>query len=172
MKKKNDQQLPEQQINEDVLRSIQEMARQADIEASKSIAQEFPFDKELTEDDQQVIGLIKDTQNPEVSYKLYYAIQGLLIQFLPKGAKFKNLRDYIFELKNVLLTQGKNKNDRGIRGGDSRQAYITVELKVMYDLITEWVKNGAMAAYLIEQLQKLNEERGYDYPGNPKKRES
>ena len=41
----------------------------------------------------------------------------------------------------------------------------------MYDLITDWVKNGAMAAYLIERLQTLNEERGYDFPGNPKRRE-
>ena len=162
----------EGKISSDILSSIKAMAKLADVEASKSVAQEFPFDKELTDDDKELIGIIRDTQNPEVSYKLFYAIQGLLKQFLPKGDQYKGLRDYAFELKNILLSQGKNKNERGIRGGDSRQAYISTELKVMYDLITEWVKNGAMAAYLIDKLQALNEERGYDFPGNPKRRQN
>ncbi len=137
----------------------------------KYVPQEFPFDKELTDDDKETIEIIKDTQNPQVSYKLFYAIQGLMKQFLPKEEQYKGLRDYAYELKNILLTQGKSKDDRGIRGGDSRQAFIAGELKVMYDLITDWVKNGAMAAYLIERLQKLNEERGYYYEGTPNRRE-
>lgn len=158
-------------VSSDVLNSIKEMARLADIEASKSVAQEFPFDRELSEDDKETIEIIKDTQNPQVSYKLFYAIQGLMKQFLPKGEQYKGLRDYAYELKNILLTQGKNKDERGIRGADSRQAFIAAELKIMYDLITDWVKNGAMAAYLIERLQKLNEERGYYYEGTPSRRE-
>ena len=158
-------------FSSDIIRSIAEMAKLADAEASKSVVQEFPFDKELNEDDRETIEIIKDTQNPQVSYKLFYAIQGLMKQFLPKGEQYKGLRDYAYELKNILLTQGKNKDDRGIRGGDSRQAFIAAELKIMYDLITDWVKNGAMAAYLIERLQKLNEERGYYYEGSPNRRE-
>jgi hypothetical protein len=162
---------PEKKIDSDILRSIKELAQKADTEATRSVAQEFPFDKELTDEDKDAIDLIKDTQNPEVSYKLFYAIQGLMKQFLPRGDQYKSLRDYAYELKNILLTQGKSKDERGIRGGDSRMAYIAAELKTMYDLITDWVKNGAMAAYLIEKLQMLNEERGYDYPGNPRRRE-
>lgn len=158
-------------ISSEILDSIKKMAELADIEATRSVAQEFPFDKELSDDDKETIEIIKDTQNPQVSYRLFYAIQGLMKQFLPKGDQYKGLRDYAYELKNILLTQGKNKDERGIRGGDSRQAFISAELKVMYDLITDWVKNGAMAAYLIERLQKLNEERGHDFPGNPKRRE-
>jgi hypothetical protein len=158
-------------ISSDIIKSIAEMAKLADAEASKSVAQEFPFDKELSEDDRETIEIIKDTQNPQVSYKLFYAIQGLMKQFLPKGEQYKGLRDYAYELKNILLTQGKNKDEKGIRGGDSRQAFIAAELKVMYDLITDWVKNGAMAAYLIERLQKLNEERGYYYEGTSTRRE-
>lgn len=169
---KDEQNQNEKKISSDILKSIQEMAKLADIEAIRSAAQEFPFDKELSDDDKETIEIIRDTQNPQVSYKLFYAIQGLMKQFLPKGDQYIGLRKYAFELKNILLTQGKNKNEKGIRGADSRQAFIAAELKVMYDLITEWVKNGAMAAYLIERLQTLNEERGYDYPGNPKRRES
>jgi hypothetical protein len=160
-----------QQISTDILSRIKEMAKLADAEASKSVSQEFPFEKELTESDKETIDIIKDTQNPEVSYKLFYAIQGLMKQFLPKGDEYDGLRKYVYELKNILLTQGKNKNEKGIRGADSRQAYIAGELKVMYDLITDWVKNGAMAAYLIEQLQALNEERGYNFEGTSKRRE-
>lgn len=158
-------------VSSEILESIKKMASLADAEASKSVAQEFPFDKELSEDDKQTIEIIRDTQNPQVSYKLFYAIQGLMKQFLPRGEQYKGLRDYAYELKNILLTQGKNKNEKGIRGADSRQAYIAAELKVMYDLITDWVKNGAMAAYLIEKLQALNEERGYYYEGSPSHRE-
>ena len=155
----------------DIIESIKAMARLADAEASKSIAQEFPFDKELSEDDKQTIEIIKDTQNPQVSYRLFYAIQGLMKQFLPKGDQYKGLRDYVYELKNILLTQGKVKDEKGIRHADARQAFIAGELKIMYDLITDWVKNGAMAAYLIEKLQLLNEERGYNYEGNPNRRQ-
>ena len=168
--KEKDGNLPKK-VSSEVLDSIKKMAKLADDEASKSVAQEFPFDKELSEDDKQTIEIIKDTQNPQVSYRLFYAIQGLMKQFLTKGEDYKGLRDYTYELKNILLTQGKNKNEKGIRGADSRQAYIAAELKVMYDIITDWVKNGAMAAYLIEKLQALNEERGYYYEGSPSHRE-
>lgn len=154
-----------------VARSIAELARLADLEATKSIPMEFPFTKELSDEDKQTIDIIKDTQNPQLSYKLFYAVQGLMQQFLPKGDEYKSLRNYAYELKNILLTQGKNKDEKGIRGGDSRQAYIAGELRVMYDLMTDWVNNGATAVYLIERLQKMNDERGYDYPGSPKRRE-
>lgn len=168
---KNDNPNSKEQISSSVSKSIAELALLADVEASKSIEIEFPFDKELSEDDHNVLDAIKDTQNPDMSYKLFYAIQGLMKQFLPKGEQYKGLRDYAYELKNILLTQGKLKDKKGIRHGDARQAFISAELKTMYDLITDWVNNGAMAVYLIERLQVLNEERGYDYPGNPKRRE-
>jgi hypothetical protein len=166
-----DNQSNKKKISSEMLKSIKELAARADREASRSVEQEFPFDQELSDEDKETIDIIKDTQNPQVSYKLFYAIQGLMIQFLPKGQQYKGLREYAYELKNILLTQGKNKNERGIRGGDARQAFIAAELKIMYDVITDWVKNGAMAAYLIERLQALNEERGYDYPGNPRRRD-
>jgi hypothetical protein len=158
-------------LHSDIVNKIMEMAKLADTEASRSVAQEFPFDKELSEEDKETIEIIKDTQNPQVSWRLFYAIQGLMKQFLPQGDQYKGLRDYVYELKNILLTQGKNKNEKGIRGRDSRQAYISAELKTMYDLITDWVKNGAMAAYLIDTLQSEIQKRGYDFPGNPKRRE-
>jgi hypothetical protein len=163
--KENDKQLTNQNKTANV-KSIDELVRLADAEASKSIEQEFDFDKELSEEERLTISMIKDTQNPAVSYKLFYAIQALMKQFLPKGPDYKDLRDYTYELKNILLTQGKNKNEKGIRGGDARQAYIAGELNVIYDLMMDWVRNGATAAYLIDRLQKLNEERGYQFEGS------
>lgn len=161
---------PEKKIGLKKVKSIQQLARLADEEASNSVQQEFTYDEELSDEDKQTIDILKDTQNPALSYKLFYAIQGLMKQFLPKGEQFKALREYAYELKNILLTQGKQKNELGIRGADSRQAYIAGELKVMYDLITDWVNNGATAIYLIERLQSLNDERGYSYEGSPKKK--
>lgn len=162
---------PRKKIGLQSVKSIQELARLADEEASNSVQQEFSFEKELSNEDKQTIDILKDTQNPDLSYKLFYAIQGLMKQFLPKGDQFKGLREYAYELKNILLTQGKQKNEAGIRGADSRQAYIAGELKLMYDLITDWVNNGATAVYLIDRLQSLNDERGYGYEGSPNKKE-
>jgi len=151
-----------QQVNTEHKKSIEELAKLADAEVSKSIEINFQ-EGDLSENDLKVIELIRDTQNPELSHKLFYGIQGLLKQFLPTGKEYKGLRDYAYELKNILLTQGKQKNEVGIRGGDSRQAYIASELKVMYDLISDWVRNGALAVDLIVRLQNLNDERGYKY---------
>ena len=144
-------------------KSIKELAKLADAEAVAAPEIKFPADADLSEEDKNIIDIIKDTQNPDLSYKLFYGIQSLLKQFLPRGKEYRGLRDYAYELKNILLTQGKQKNDAGIRGGDSRQAYIAAELKLMYDLISDWVKNGATAVDLIVRLQHANDEKGYKY---------
>ncbi len=158
-------------VSDDMQQRIMEMARRADEEASRSFQTSIVFEEPLDDEDAATIQAIRDTQNPDVSYKLFYAIQSLMKQFLPKGSEYKGLRDYTYDLKNILLTQGHNKDERGIRGADSRQAFISAELNVMYQIITDWVANGAMAAYLIDKLQDLLIERGYDFPGNPKRRE-
>ncbi|MBW0179311.1 hypothetical protein [Sediminibacterium sp.] len=159
-------------ISDEMQKSIMEMAKRADEEASRTVQTSIIFEEPLDEADAATIQAIHDTQNPELSYKLFYAIQSLMKQFLPKGSEYKSLRDYTYELKNILLTQGHNKDEKGIRGADARQAFIAAELNVMYQIITDWVANGAMAAYLINKLQDLLIERGYDFPGNPKRRES
>lgn len=54
----------------------------------------------------QLVG--KEFENPEEKYQLYYnGIRKLLMDFLPKGKEYKQLRDIIYDEKNVFLNLGK-----------------------------------------------------------------
>lgn len=49
----------------------------------------------------QLVG--KEFENPEEKYQLYYnGIRKLLMDFLPKGKDYKQLRDIIYDEKNVF----------------------------------------------------------------------
>lgn len=104
---------------------------------------------------------IGNIDDPEKKYELYYkGITKLLRKYLPKGKLNKKARDFIYEEKNTFLTRGKRKNEKGIRGADSRMAYIN-DVEEMLDIITSWVvSNGAMIE-LYTKLRDLNVSKGY-----------
>lgn len=53
------------------------------------------------------LGHIPD--DPEQKHKVYYAgIEKLLKRVLPKGDRYKLVREYIREDKNIFLNRGKN----------------------------------------------------------------
>src|SRR5690554_5580148 len=68
----------------------------------------------------QLVG--KEFENPEEKYQLYYnGIRKLLMDYLPKGKDYKQLRGIIYDEKNVFLNLGKKKSDNnGIRKSDGR----------------------------------------------------
>lgn len=79
------------------------------------------------------VDVIGDVQNPETAYELYYkalfAILKSSLKELPKPQ-----REMIYDQKNIFLTRGKVKNEKGIRGGDSRQAYLS-DLEMALELV-------------------------------------
>jgi glutaredoxin len=105
------------------------------------------------------IEVIGDIQNPEKAYELYYkAIYTILrsqLKDLPKEQ-----RDMIYDQKNIFLTRGKVKNERGIRGGDSRQAYLE-DLGIALDTVLNWVNEGANPVNLYNSFRDKNKELGY-----------
>jgi hypothetical protein len=152
---------------EDILKEIKRLSDLGEKDTSKQI-ELFGIQDLGDEDIDLGIGkkLLNDTANPKRSYQLYYAIRRLLIEYLPKGAEHKKLRGTIYEEKNIFLTAGHTIDEQGIRGADSRQAYIPNFLEVAFRLVTEWVSSGANSFDIWQSFYDLNEERGYHNP-NP-----
>lgn len=64
-------------------------------------------------------------ENPEEKYNIYYkGIRKLLMDYLPKGKEFKEVRDIIYDEKNIFLNLDKRKSDnKGIRKSDGRMTF-------------------------------------------------
>jgi hypothetical protein len=128
-------------------------------EADNNKGFELGFEDDFVEDISQ-LDFIDDKQNPKESYRLYYTIESILRDHLPKGDKYEELRKTVREEKIIFLT-GKRKNENGIRGADSRQAYISSHLKVALNAIFEWLSEGGNSFDLFLKFRKLNIEKGY-----------
>ena len=84
-------------------RSSEKIGRQLAINTEQGNLEEIDELREL-------IG--KEFENPEEKYNIYYrGIRKLLMDFLPKGKEFKEVRDIIYDEKNIFLNFGKRKSD-------------------------------------------------------------
>ena len=110
----------------------------------------------------QLVG--KEFENPEEKYQLYYnGIRRLLMDFLPKGKDYKQLRDIIYDEKNVFLNLGKKKSDNnGIRKSDGRMTYQPVMNEIL-EIIIKWVGESQNPFDLYRDFCNLNEKHGYGH---------
>ncbi len=106
----------------------------------------------------------KEFENPEEKYQMYYnGIRRLLMDFLPKGKDYKQLRDIIYDEKNVFLNLGKKKSDnRGIRRSDGRMTYQPVMNEIL-EIIIKWVGDSQNPFDLYRDFYNLNEKHGYGH---------
>ena len=59
--------------------------------------------------------MLGPVDNPEEKYELYYKlIRRLLMDYLPRGEKFKQARGLIYEEKNTFLSGGHRIDEKGI----------------------------------------------------------
>ena len=65
------------------------------------------------------------------------------------------------EEKIIFLTGGKKKDQRGVRGADSRQAYISTHLKPALNALLEWIQEGGNSFDLFLRFRRLNIQYGY-----------
>jgi len=107
------------------------------------------------------LATLNDTANPDESHRLYYTMMMALRNNLPQGKKNEKLRRYVYDEKSLFLNRGKDKDDKGIRGSDERQAYISNFLKVAFDIVYKWVSHGADPFDIFMEFRKLNEKMGY-----------
>lgn len=126
----------------------------------------------LTEIDElrELVG--KQFDNPEEKYNVYYmGIRKLLIDHLPKGKDNKQLREIIYDEKNIFLNLGKRKSDhKGIRKSDGRMTFQPVMNEIL-DIIINWVGSSQNPFDLYRQFYLLNEKHEYlheDYDDSTK----
>lgn len=106
----------------------------------------------------------KEFENPEEKYNIYYkGIRKLLIDFLPKGKEFKEVRRIIYDEKNIFLNLGKRKSDNnGIRGGDGRMTFQPV-MNELLDIVIKWVGESQNPFNIYRDFYELNEKHGYGH---------
>ena len=104
--------------------------------------------------------LLGEIDNPEKKYDLYYnAIDRVLRKYLPKGNKFKELRELIYEEKNTFLTGHRlDKNNR--RHADGRMTPTPI-MEELVNIIAEWIGNQGTPVELYIKLRDENKKRGY-----------
>lgn len=110
--------------------------------------------------------LLKDTADPEESYRLYYGIRRLLMDNLPPGKPNKKLRQSVYDEKNMFLNRGENIKPNGVRGSDGRQTYIQPFLREAFTAVTNWIMTGANPFDIFMAFRTMNEEKGY-YSNKP-----
>ena len=106
----------------------------------------------------------KEFENPEEKYNIYYGgIRKLLMDYLPKGKEFKEVRDIIYDKKNIFLNFGKRKSDNnGIRKSDGRMTFQPVMNEIL-DIIVKWVGESQNPFVIYREFYELNEKHGYGH---------
>lgn len=132
--------------------------------------QSFVFDEtgELTLKKEIEDLSIDPIDNPDERYDSYYkVVNRLLRKYLPKGDKYKDARDLIYEEKNTFLTRGHRKGADGIRGADGRMSYLA-DIHELINIITVWAASQGTMFELYNKLREINIEKGYGDPLNMK----
>jgi hypothetical protein len=101
--------------------------------------------------------------DPSIKHNLYYkGLANLLKKNLPTGKEFKDVRNIIHDEKIVFITRGAKKNKKGIRGSDSRMAYVE-DLEEAIKIVAEWVSRRGTPVELFMSFWNKNEELGYGH---------
>ncbi|WP_262250398.1 hypothetical protein [Parapedobacter soli] len=106
----------------------------------------------------------KQLDNPEEKYNIYYkGIRKLLMDHLPKGEDYKEMRSIIYDEKNIFLNLGKRKSDGGgVRGSDGRMTFQPVMNEIL-DAVITWVGGSQNPFELYKEIYMLNERHGYGH---------
>lgn len=104
----------------------------------------------------------KQLEDPAEKYNIYYGgIRKLLMDHLPKGKDYKEMRDIIYDEKNIFLNLGKRKSDGGgVRGSDGRMTFQPVMHEIL-DIVIYWVGSSQNPFDLYRDFYLLNEKHGY-----------
>ncbi|WP_277680211.1 hypothetical protein [Gracilibacillus dipsosauri] len=106
----------------------------------------------------------KQLDSPEEKYNIYYkGLRKLLMDHLPKGEDYQEMRDIIYDEKNIFLNLGKRKCDGGgVRGSDGRMTFQPVMNEIL-DVVIAWVGDSQNPFDIYRDFYMLNEKHGYKH---------
>jgi len=121
------------------------------------------LDAELVIENEVEKLLGQQIDDPVTKFQLYYnGLNRLLIDNLPKGKNFDDVRKIVYDEKNILINRGAKKDSKGIRGSDGRMAYLS-DLEEAIKIAANWASNKGTPAQLFMDFWDKNEELGYGH---------
>jgi hypothetical protein len=120
----------------------------------------FDFSDE-TDEEPISIGVFQDAQNPEEAYDLYYAIRRMLMRGLPSGEENRELRQMVYDEKNLFLRSGiaRPLDGRPV-GADSRQGFLSL-MRDSYVVTQNWARRGGSPYDIFQDYYDLNKKMNY-----------
>jgi len=152
----------QRELDEEFVQHVKKLSEKGERmkEEGEQLGLGVPDEEDIEMEDTLSESVLEETQNPDEAHDLYYSIQQLVQRSLPQGQQYDDLRDAVYEEKNIYLTGGEKKDEQGIRGADSRQGYLH-HLRVMLKIVKEWSRRGASPFDLWSVLRKINEDLDY-----------
>lgn len=121
------------------------------------------LDYELVIENQAEQLLGHKIDDPVQKFQLYYnGLSKLLKDNLPKGKAFEEVRQIVYDEKNILINRGAKKDEKGRRGSDGRMAYVE-DLEEAIKIVAEWTSRKGTPAELFMSFWDKNEELGYGH---------
>lgn len=135
--------------------------------SNEKIGKQLSFNSEISglEEIDELRRLVgKEFENPEEKYNIYYkGIRKLLMEYLPKGKEYKEIRDIIYDEKNIFLNNGKRKSDNnGVRLSDGRMTFQT-NMNEILEIIVKWISDSQNPFDIYRLFYELNENFGYGH---------
>lgn len=142
----------------DFLTRLKRMSEDAQAEAEGRQGA-FAFSlEEAAEDEPFGAEFAGDLHNQKEAYDLNYAIRRLLMQGLPRGEENKNLRQMVYDEKNLLLRDGVDRPaGGGTIGADSRQAKPSLA-RAAYVKTQAWADGCGSAYDIFLEYYELNKQ--------------
>lgn len=152
----------EQQLSQEEIERLELLQRAHDKKGRQLTFSDETGSLEEIDELRQLIG--KQFDNPEEKYNIYYTgIRKLLMDHLPKGKEYKEMRDIIYDEKNIFLNLGKRKSDnKGIRKSDGRMTFQPVMNEIL-DIVIKWVGESQNPLDLYREFYLLNEKHEYGH---------
>lgn len=155
--KKTELKLSENEINE-----MQEIFQNSEeVKGQRLLFDDLSKNLKTEDEIQKLIFGNEIIDNPQSKHTLYYhGIEKMLRLITGKGKKSDVSFDILREEKNIFLSRGKHKNDKGVRNFDVRQAY-EADMESAYNIIVNAITSGMNAYDLYVEFRNQNINSGY-----------
>lgn len=158
--KENKKKIIERNLSKEDIERLELLQKSEEIKGEQLV---LNMDSELAMENEAEKLLGQKIDDPVTKFQLYYnGLTKLLKDNLPKGKKFEDVREIIYEEKNILINRGAKKDKKGIRGSDGRMAYLE-DLEIAIKIVADWTSKKGTSAELFMMFWDKNEELNYGH---------